>query len=255
MNEDHADAVLNYARHFGGLADASAARLDDLDQTGMAIIATLPGGWIPVRIAYSRPLDKPEDAHPMLVEMAIAAQKASATSSPRGEDAVARAREAAARLRDRFKTVVLGTVSADGLPDASVAPAAVDADGTFHVYVSGLSPHTRNLAETGRASVLIVQDEAEARQALARQRVTFACAAEGVARDTDEFRARMGALREKFGPVMGHLEGMADFRLFRLRPSRGRLVAGFGQAYDLDPRDWSKLGHVNDTGHTPHQKA
>lgn len=255
MNEDHADAVLNYARHFGGLADASSARLDDLDQTGMAITATLPVGRIPLRVAYSRPLDKPEDAHPVLVEMALAAQKASAASAPRREDAVARARDAAARLRDRFKTVVLATVSADGLPEASVAPAVVDTDGTFHVYVSGLSTHTRNLAETGRASVLIVQDEAEARQALARQRVTFACAAESVARDTGEFRDRMDALREKFGPVMEHLEGMSDFRLFRLRPSRGRVVAGFGQAYDLDPRDWGKLSHVNDTGHTPHQKA
>lgn len=255
MNEDHADAVLAYARHFGGLADASAARLDDLDRTGMAITVTLPGGQIPVRIAYSRPLEAPGDAHPVLVEMAAAAAKAPAAPAGRREDALARAREVAARLRENLRTVILGTVSASGLPDASVAPAVLGAGGAFYVYVSGLSPHTRNLAETSRASVLIIQDEAEAKQALARQRLTFACAAAGVDRDTAEFSAHMAALREKFGAVMEHLEGMSDFRMFRLEPTRGRLVAGFGQAYDLDPLDWNKLGHVNDTGHTPHQKA
>jgi len=251
MNEDHADAVLHYARHFGGLADASAARLDDIDRTGMALTVTLPGGDIPVRIAYAKPLATPADAHPVLVEMALTAAQASVGPYPRLEDAFARAREVAARLRENLKTVILGTVSADGLPDASVAPAVVGADGAFHLYVSGLSVHTRNLAATGKASLLIIQDESDAKQLLARQRLTFPCVADPVARDTAAFAVQMGALKQKFGPVMEHLEGMVDFRLFRLVPGRGRLVAGFGQAYDVDPLDWTKLSHVNDTGHTP----
>lgn len=251
MNEDHADAVLNYARHFGGLADASAARLDDLDQTGMAITVTLPGGDIPVRIAYAKPLDTPADAHHVLVEMAVTAAQASARPAPKREDAFARAREAAARLRENSKTAILATVSVDGLPDASVTPAVVGADGAFYIYVSGLSLHTRNLAETGKASLLLIQDESAAKQLLARQRLTFPCVATCIARDTAEFAAQMDALKEKFGPVMEHLEGMVDFRMFRLAPGRGRLVAGFGQAYDVDPLDWNKLSHVGDTGHTP----
>ena len=258
MNEDHADAVLNYARHFGGLAEASSARLDDLDQHGMSITVTLPGGEIPVRIAYPKPLAGPADAHHVLVEMAVTAAQASASPAPRREDAFVRAREAAARLRENFKTAILGTVSSEGLPDASVAPAVLGADGAFYVYISGLSLHTHNLAETGKASVLVIQDESAAKQLLARQRLTFPCSAASVARDTPEFSTQMTALKEKFGPVMEHLEGMVDFRMFRLAPGRGRLVAGFGQAYDVDPLDWNKLSHVNDTGHTPanpHHKA
>lgn len=260
MNEDHADAVLNYARHFGGLADATAARLDDLDQHGMALTITRADGELPVRVAYAKPLDTPADAHHVLVEMAATAARAlaDAPGSARQDNAVARAREAAARLRDNMKTVILGTVSTEGLPDASVAPAVLGADGAFYAYVSGLSLHTRNLAETGKTSVFIIQDEAEAKQLLARQRLTFPCSAEFVARDTDAFATQMAALKTKFGPVMEHLEGMADFRMFRLAPGRGRLVAGFGQAFDVDPLDWNKLSHVNDTGHTPanpHQKA
>lgn len=251
MNEDHADAVLGYVRHFGGIADASAARLDDLDQAGMSIAVTLPGGEQVVRVAYPKPLDTPADAHHVLVEMAMTAAKAAPAAAPRKDDGLARAREAAARLRENFKTVILGTVSKDGLPDASVAPAVLGADGAFYVYVSGLSLHTRNLADTAKASVFIIQDESAASQLLARQRLTFPCAAECVARDQADFAAHMTALKAKFGPVMEHLEGMIDFRMFRLAPSRGRLVAGFGQAYDVDPLDWNQLGHVGDTGHTP----
>ncbi len=251
MNEDHADAVLNYARHFGGLADASAARLDDLDQAGMDITVTLPGGNVAARVAYARPLETPADAHHVLVEMAQTAAQALAGPAPRKEDALGRAREAAARLRANLKTVILGTVSAGGEPDASVAPAVLGEDGAFYVYVSGLSLHTRNLQQTGKASVFIIQDEAAAKQLLARQRLTFPCAAVGVERGSAEFQTRMAALKAVFGPVMEHLEGMVDFRLFRLVPRTGRLVAGFGQAYDVDPEDWNRLGHVNDTGHTP----
>lgn len=251
MNEDHSDAILNYARHFGGLADASAARLDDLDQSGMDITVTLPGGEVAVRVGYARPLDTPADAHHVLVEMAQTAGAALAGPAPRKEDALGRAREAATRLRANMKTVILGTVSPAGEPDASVAAAVLGEDGAFYVYVSGLSLHTRNLLETAKASVLIIQDEAAAKQLLARQRLTFPCAASLVERGSAEFQTRMTALKGVFGPVMEHLEGMVDFRLFRLAPGTGRLVAGFGQAYDVNPSDWTRLGHVNDTGHTP----
>lgn len=255
MNDDHADAVLGYVRHFGGIADATAARLDDLDQHGMSITVTLPGGEQSVRVGYAKPLDTPADAHQVLVEMAMTAAQSAPDATPRKNDALDRAREAAARLRDNLKTVILGTVSGEGIPDASVAPAVLGEDGAFYVYVSGLSLHTRNLADTGKASVFIIQDETAAKQLLARQRLTFPCTAEPVARDTDAFTVRMTALKASFGPVMEHLEGMVDFRLFRLAPSRGRLVAGFGQAYDVDPLDWNNLSHVGDTGHTPAHKT
>lgn len=42
MNEDHADANLNYVRHFGSLPAAIAARLTDLDANGIYLEATLP---------------------------------------------------------------------------------------------------------------------------------------------------------------------------------------------------------------------
>lgn len=254
MNGDHADAVLNYARHFGGLTDATAARLDDLDQRGMSLTATRPGSVLPLRIDYPAPLAAPADAHHVLVAMAATAAKAlPAAPAAHKEETLARAREAAARLREKLRTVILGTVSGTGLPDASVAPSVLGADGAFYVYISGLSVHTRNLAETGKASLLLIQDESEAKQLLARQRLTFPCSGTAISRDEAIFATQMRALKATFGPVMEHLENMTDFRLFRLVPGRGRLVAGFGQAFDVDPLDWNKLSHVNDAGHTAHK--
>lgn len=152
-----------------------------------------------------------------------------------------RARAWVLATRSRFRTIILGTASAEGEPDASVAGAILAADGSFQIYVSGLAVHTRHLLNTGRASVLVVEDEAATAQPLARRRLTFACRAELIAREAAEFPGAMRALREKLGPAFDLLVNLGDFRLIRLAPQRGRLVAGFGETYDIDPQDWSKL--------------
>ncbi len=97
---------------------------------------------------------------------------------------------------------------------------------------------------------MLIEDEADSVQLLARRRLTFACAASEIARDDEAFTRTMVTLKRKFGEVMEHLETMSDFHLFRLRPARGRLVTGFGQAYDVDPLEWTQLTPVGG-GHRP----
>jgi len=246
MNGDHADAVLGYARHYAGQAASLSARLTDIDARGIALEVTLPDGETSMRIEFDQPLTKPEDAHTVLVAMA---------REVRRREAIARARETAGWFRREFKTVLLGTTSTQGEPDASVAPAVVGADGAFYVYVSTLSAHTRNLLGTRRASVLLIEDEASSAQLLARRRLTFLCEASLVPRDGAEFERGLSALKEKFGGVMEHLETMTDFQLIRLTPGRGRLVNGFGQAYDVAALDWTQLKPVGGMAHTAGAKA
>jgi putative heme iron utilization protein len=152
-----------------------------------------------------------------------------------------RARAWAFTVRGGFKTIILGTASPTGEPEASVAAAILAPDGSFRIFVSGLAAHTRHLLETGRASVLLADDEAVTAQPLARRRLTFACAAAAIARDHPEFPASIQALREKLGPAFDLLTGLGDFQLIRLTPQRGRLVAGFGETYEVDPLDWGRL--------------
>ncbi len=154
------------------------------------------------------------------------------------------AHEDVAHFRNHLSTVCLGTASADGTPEASVAAALLDADGTFVIYVSGLAAHTRNLRENPRASVLLAQSETSTSNALARRRLTFGCTAETVARESAAHAELVSAFRTKFGPTIDMIASLPDFRFVRLSPLRGRIVAGFGAAFDVDPRDWHKLTPV-----------
>ncbi|MDP6189367.1 MAG: pyridoxamine 5'-phosphate oxidase family protein, partial [Gammaproteobacteria bacterium] len=58
-------------------------------------------------------------------------------------------RDAYTALVEQFDTVLLGTVSNNGLPDASYAP-YVYVDGYYYVYVSELATHTGNLLNTDK---------------------------------------------------------------------------------------------------------
>jgi heme iron utilization protein len=252
MNEDHADSVLAYAKHFGGRLSATAATLSDLDQDGMDLLVTEPAGQSPLRIQFKTTLASAADAHHVLVAMS---KEATAALKAAPADVPERARAAALQLRDTAKTCLLATADASGAPDSSVAPFVLSPDGALHTYVSNLSLHTANLRANPRASVLLIEDESTAAHLLARRRLTLRCTASFIARDSDAFAAPMQALREKFGPVMSQLESMHDFHLVRLVPDRARLVAGFGQAYDAAPADWTQLRHVNDTGHSHAAKA
>ncbi len=69
MNDDHADAVLMYAKVFGQASTATAATMDAIDPDGMDLTAQVDSGVIPVRIVFERQLADSEDAHQVLIAM------------------------------------------------------------------------------------------------------------------------------------------------------------------------------------------
>lgn len=69
MNEDHADAVVLYAQAFGGLTDATAAKMETIDAQGMDLTAQVHGEAVPVRIEFDHVLADAEDAHHTLIAM------------------------------------------------------------------------------------------------------------------------------------------------------------------------------------------
>lgn len=156
-------------------------------------------------------------------------------------EALARATALTARLRATLSTVHLATTSADGEPDASIAAALLDADGAFVIYISGLAVHTHNLRAVPRASVLLIETETATPNPFARPRLTFACTAEPIPREAPAHTALVAAFRAKFGPTIDVVATLPDFQFIRLLPHRGRVVAGFGAAFEVNPRDWSQL--------------
>lgn len=159
------------------------------------------------------------------------------------------AEESLRRLLADTQTAILATSSSRNEPEASYAPFVRDDEGRLYVYVSALARHTAHLRRAEPISVMLIQDEAQAETLFARGRITWRCDVEQVPRDSEAFNERMDAFRQRFGAIMETLSRMRDFELFRLHPRDGRLVLGFGTAYNvqgLSVRRHLSGGHRSD---------
>ncbi|MBW4633900.1 MAG: pyridoxamine 5'-phosphate oxidase family protein [Iphinoe sp. HA4291-MV1] len=145
---------------------------------------------------------------------------------------------------DLFQSLIICTVSADNTPNASYAPFVKDESRNIYIYVSGLSTHTQNLYAVPKASVLFIDDESQTKQIFARRRLTFDCTATLVERDTELWNQIVDSFEARFGEMIQLLRDLPDFRIFKLTPSKGRFVIGFGAAYEVDPNNLSTLTHV-----------
>lgn len=169
-------------------------------------------------------------------------EKPAATNRNRKE--FARAKEGFQSLLQNFQSIHLATVDTKGKPEASYAPAIMDERNNLYIYVSELSAHTGNLLATGKASAMIIEDETTCATIFARRRVGFECTASEIERHGGEWKTRLDNFTEKFGETMQALRKLDDFHLFRLRPQNGRLVLGFGKAYDITGENADTLIHV-----------
>lgn len=75
MNDDHAEAVLLYAKAFGALPRATAATMTTIDETGMDLEVSCGNKSTRVRIAFDQSVQTPGGARRLLVDMAAAARK------------------------------------------------------------------------------------------------------------------------------------------------------------------------------------
>ncbi len=147
------------------------------------------------------------------------------------------------------RSCILGTSGTGGSPLASYAPTWADESRRFHVYVSAIAPHYAHLRKTARASVMLIEDEAAAENLFARKRLTMSCAAELLARDSAEWNDLMERMQARLGSTMASLRGLLDFGLFRLVAESGRLVLGFGKAYEVSGPDLRVVDHAGGGGH------
>ncbi len=130
------------------------------------------------------------------------------------------------------KSLQLASVTEDGVPFASYAPFAIG-DNCLYVLLSEIAIHAVNLQRNPRASVLIIEDEDTAGELFARKRVNYTVRVDHLDYDSTEWQSGMGALTERHGERPRNLGEHADFKMFRLVPTRGRFVKDFGKAYTL----------------------
>jgi len=150
---------------------------------------------------------------------------------------------------EAFKTLQMATVDSDGFPTASYSP-YVKVESDYFVYVSELASHTQNLTDNKVASIFFVEDESESKHLFVRRRLSYACEVEEVERGSSEFDSVLDAYAEKFqDKFINMLRDLEDFHLFRLTPTKGGFVNGFGQAFRTTGEGLSILEHKNEAGH------
>ncbi|MBV6623380.1 MAG: pyridoxamine 5'-phosphate oxidase family protein [Rivularia sp. (in: Bacteria)] len=144
----------------------------------------------------------------------------------------------------QFQSLIISTVNKEGIPNGSYTPFVIDESKNIYIYVSGLSTHTQNLNVNQKASVLFIEDEAQAPQIFARRRLDYDCTATLIERETNEWKQVVNDFAERFGEIIEMLRGLGDFRIFKLTPYKGRFVIGFGQAYHINGDNLDELAHI-----------
>ncbi len=128
-------------------------------------------------------------------------------------------------------TAVKGKGGVDGRwPYASLVLAACDGPGNPLLLISDLADHTRNIRADARVS-LLYDGTGGLDDPLTGPRVTLQGEAEQV-----EDSSLMDAYLDRH-PSADTYAGFGDFHLFRVRPVRAHLVAGFGRIHWIEAGD------------------
>ena len=153
-------------------------------------------------------------------------------------------------LLDKQQSLQMATLDVNGLPEASYAP-FVWFDDACYLFLSLLARHTQNLNVNASISLLLIEDQAEARNQFARRRIIWQGQAERIERDADLFNAVMKTFRQRFGDFIDIIEPLQDFQLFKVTPISGRFIRGFAQAFQLTGDGLKQITHINPDGSKP----
>lgn len=135
------------------------------------------------------------------------------------------------RLLESSHSVQLATQGEAG-PEASYAPFILFED-ELYIFISQLAGHTQNLIDSSAVGVMLIEDEAQSRNQFARNRLALHCRADVVEVTAPEYEPIMQRYRHRHGATVDLLRSLPDFMLFRLKPLKGRLVIGFGRAFNV----------------------
>ena len=132
------------------------------------------------------------------------------------------------------RVAALGTLGDDGLPFVSMVPFAVDPEAAcIIIHLSALAPHTRNLQQSPRVSLLVMQAEVAGEPVHALPRVTLEGTVTALVVDSAGWLSARRAYLARF-PEAEPMTQLGDFMFVGIALAGARQVAGFGAARSLD---------------------
>lgn len=148
-------------------------------------------------------------------------------------------------LLDSLKSVIIGTIDPQGNPHTSYAPFVMDEQKNMYLLGSELADHTHHLLKTGKASLLLIDDEAKTAQIFGRNRLNFNCNVTEIQRSESQWDYIISQLTARFGETVTMIASLKDFHLFKFTPHNGRLVLGFGRIYEIESDNLDDLVPVS----------
>ena len=97
------------------------------------------------------------------------------------------------QLLEKMQTIMLSTTDSKGIPHSSYAPSVMHG-GSFYIFISELSKHTKNLTDQPSNSFMVIEDEKDAANIFARKRLTFKSKARTVERGNSEWDSKIKLL-------------------------------------------------------------
>ena len=137
-----------------------------------------------------------------------------------------------ARLIRDTRIAALGTIH-EGEPNlAMVAVAFEDDFSMFYIHVSKLGKHTGDMEKDTHVSLLLIEADDQRADPQTLARVSLQGLAEMLPK-TDPGYGRVKKIYLERFPEAEQLFSLGDFNIWRIRPTGGRFVAGFGKAFNL----------------------
>lgn len=127
------------------------------------------------------------------------------------------------------KSLMISSLNENKLPEISYAP-FVMINKDIYVYLSRAANHYYNLTNNKNCSAMIIEDEKDCKTIFARKRVSFECEATKLENADEAIYAKFDEVHDS--SMMMVLKTL-DFDIFKLNIKSGRLVKGFGQAFDV----------------------
>lgn len=142
-----------------------------------------------------------------------------------------------------IRSVQIASINAQQQAHISYTPFILEQN-SLYIVISELALHTQNLRQQARCSLLFIEDEQQCHNIFARRRLTLTCKASFLATQHPRRDDLFTHFEQRHGGIVQQLKQLADFSIVALSPTNGRYIKGFGQAWQFDGFDLSRLRHV-----------
>lgn len=126
------------------------------------------------------------------------------------------------------KTLIISSLDKENNARISYSP-FVYMNNNLYIYISKVAEHYNNILNNGNISVMIIEDEKDAKVTFARNRVSFSGKATRIEDNEEIFEE----FSKKQGENIMNMLRKMDFNIFEIVIENGRYVEGFGKAFDI----------------------